>query len=80
MGNRPMKQRSARLVELILKLMESEGRPLTPATISHKIDTETNLRCSVYRVGLVLRPLVLRGEIKKTKVHGTHKFTYHLNH
>ena len=79
MGNRPMKQRTARLVELIIKLLETEGRPLTPAVISHKIDNETTLRCSVYRVGIALRPLVRKGEIQKTKIVGTHKFTYSLN-
>ena len=79
MGNRPMKKRTARLVEKIISILEEEGRPLAPGPIAHRIDTETNMRCSVYRVGTALRPLVTRGEIKKTKIEGTHKFTYSLN-
>ena len=78
MGNRPMKQRTERVRNLIVQILQEADTPLTPKIIAHKVDSTTNMRCSVYRVGLALRPLVLKGDIIKTPIVGTHKFTYEL--
>ncbi len=78
MGRRAKSLRSKKVVSLIYELLETTGEPLTPRVISKKIEQENNVRCSVYRVGVLLRPHVLRGDITKTKVYGTHQFTYGL--
>lgn len=78
MGRRPKSERGKRVVSLICKMLETTEEPLTPKIISKRIEEETNVRCSTVRVGLLLRPHVLRGDIKKTKVYGTHEFTYSL--
>ena len=78
MGNRPRRQRSERVRQMILRILEDEKTPLTAADISYRIDSTSNLRCSVYSVGLILRLNILRGEIRKTPIVGSNRFTYEL--
>ena len=76
--NRKSRLRSERVLGVILKILETVDSPLPSGEIAYLVESSTNFRCSVYSVANILRPLVLRNEIKRTRIEGSKKFTYEL--
>lgn len=78
MPNRKSSVRSDRKRELLLEMIRDSPFPLPACTLSKKVESTTNLSCSVYAVSNVLRPLVSKRVLLRRRIRGTNKHGYEL--
>ena len=72
------KAKTNRLRAKIMVILESTLDPITSREISFKVESTCNLRCSVFSVGQILRPMVDNRILEKQKIRGENRFTYQL--
>jgi len=79
MGHRfTSRAKTDRLRTKIMRVLESTLDPMTSREISYRVESTSNLRCSVRSIGQILRPMVENRILEKQKIRGENRFTYQL--